>query len=126
MHPHTGIYIGPPNPSPHSPHRSAHGTSTLDNLGEWPTVTVGPPIPPSLQPYSDGIERQVSRYLNATSWGTRSDPAPSLPSPAATHMPNFTRETIQIPTQAKGVSLHAWLYKPNTPPPFPVVIAGHG
>ncbi|KAF9463384.1 alpha/beta-hydrolase [Collybia nuda] len=41
-------------------------------------------------------------------------------------MAKFTRETIRIPTKDKAVCLHVWLYRPDVPAPFPVVVAGHG
>ena len=39
---------------------------------------------------------------------------------------SFTRETVKIPSVEDSVNLDVWLYKPEGPGPYPVVVAGHG
>ena len=37
-----------------------------------------------------------------------------------------SRETIKIESLQQNVFLDVWLYKPDGPGPYPVVVAGHG
>ena len=46
--------------------------------------------------------------------------------PSTIAVMSFTRETIKIPSVDAGVALDVWLYRPNKPAPFPVIVAGSG
>jgi len=39
---------------------------------------------------------------------------------------SFKRTVVNIPSVEQGINLHAWYYRPDTPGPHPVVVAGHG